>query len=128
MLQPRNRSLFPSCESMSCSRFLSPEALLQFSVISCNVPIFCRKVHVLQEVCMSLQKFAFFCRDIHFSAVCSGGLRVMNGSLFLNDSKGRMLAHTSPCTPPGENITRIVRPPSGPIEVNRCLAAKITPQ
>ena len=34
---------------------------------------------------MFLWEKAFFCRKNHSSAVCSGGLRIMNGSLFLDD-------------------------------------------
>ena len=61
---------------------------------------FCRKVHFSAGKCISLPETAFFCRKIHvsvgkpiflqenfsFSAVYSGGLGIMNGSLFQDDS------------------------------------------
>ena len=46
----------------------------------------------LQETAFFLQESAFFCRRTHtsagktiLSAVCSGGLRTMNGTLFSDD-------------------------------------------
>ena len=65
----------------------SPEALLQFPAVSCLCPpktaFFCRKVHLSAGKYIFLQESASFCRKTH--AVYSGGLRIMSGSLFLDD-------------------------------------------
>ena len=50
----------------------------------------CRKVHFsAQESVFFCSEALGFCRNTHFSAVCSGGSRIVSGSLFLDDTKLR---------------------------------------
>ena len=49
---------------------------------------YCRKAHISVGKCILLRENAFFWRKTHSSAVCSGGLRIMHGSLFLDEVGG----------------------------------------
>ena len=62
---------------------------------------FSRKAHFSERKCVFLHENAFFffsvgepifCRKVHFSAVYSGGLRIMNCSLFLDELRS-LVAH-----------------------------------
>ena len=108
-LSPHFSPLFPLQPLFSCESWL---AFLIFEpgnppAISCGfLPCAPRsRIFFFAGKCIFLQECAFFCRKVHFSvgnaffcrkvhfsvgnfifaALCSGGSRIMNGSLFLDD-------------------------------------------
>ena len=68
-------ALKPSCNFL---RFLA--------MFPSKTAFFCRKMHFFgRKSVLFCRKVLVFCGKTHFSAVCSGGSRIMSGSLFLDE-------------------------------------------